>query len=58
MSFSILGLFWGLGVTAREVQSLWEEYEANESEEARVVKDFDKVRVPFIFVTKKVGVRS
>ena len=28
---------------AREIRVLWEEYEANETKEAKLVKDFDKV---------------
>lgn len=32
-------------ITAKEIADLWMEYEDNASLEAKVVKDFDKVRL-------------
>lgn len=40
-----LSLALGGGVAAEEMRELWEEYEANSSAEAKLVKDFDKVEM-------------
>jgi 5'-deoxynucleotidase YfbR-like HD superfamily hydrolase len=46
---SIFTTFSVLFFVADEIKELWEEYENNSSIEANLVKDFDKVSVPFIF---------